>query len=120
MFYYVTLPKTNFSFSVTFNGILWSASYFNLEQSENLSYGKALREFCTIFIKIVGDKISDIIIHIRNIFGRQMQLNSAIKAYPIKIDFLTVILCLFVFEFKAILNLSQTTPGVYVSAVQVF
>ena len=35
-----TLPKTNFSFSSKFN--LWSANSFNLDQSENLSFGRVL------------------------------------------------------------------------------
>ena len=36
-----SLPKTNFKFSATFN--LPSANAFNLDQSENLSFGKELK-----------------------------------------------------------------------------
>ena len=38
----VTLPKTNFNFSVTF--VLSSVSAFNLEQSKYLSFGKELND----------------------------------------------------------------------------
>ena len=41
-----TFLKTNLDFSVTF--ILWSASAFSLDQSENLSFGKGLSRLLSV------------------------------------------------------------------------